>query len=112
MRAGGLSESYLGTDQLTQNLNKEKFIPNFFTTNDAWEEADKKVAEERGNEQPWRKYWSGPRDRLYRSGDLGRYTKSGDVECTGRADSQVSPKLESLHSRCLESIGQNQGVQN
>jgi len=26
---------------------------------------------------------------MYRSGDLGRYTPTGDVECVGRADDQV-----------------------
>ena len=112
VRAGGLAEGYLGTDDMTRNLNKEKFIPNFFANNGAWEEADKKVAKERGNEQPWREYWSGPRDRLYRSGDLGRYTQSGDVECTGRADSQVILRLDSLHSKYSERTGQDQGVQN
>ena len=89
MRAGGLAEGYLGTDDLTQKLNSEKFMPNFFSKNQIWEEADKKLAAEQGHKQPWRQYWQGPRDRLYRSGDLGRYTKTGDVECTGRADSQV-----------------------
>ena len=89
VRAGGLAEGYLGTDELTQQLNKEKFIPNFFANNNVWEEIDKRIATERGHQEPWRKHWKGPRDRLYRSGDLGRYTTTGDVECTGRADSQV-----------------------
>ncbi|THH01178.1 hypothetical protein EW026_g1467 [Hermanssonia centrifuga] len=34
-------------------------------------------------------YWRGIRDRMYRSGDLGRYLPNGIVECTGRADDQV-----------------------
>ena len=85
VRAGGLAEGYLGSDA----LNREKFIPNIFAKSDAWEEADKKVAAERDHEQPWRQYWQGPRDRLYRSGDLGRYTEMGDVVSTGRADSQI-----------------------
>ncbi|KAK7049302.1 large subunit of alpha-aminoadipate reductase [Paramarasmius palmivorus] len=38
---------------------------------------------------PEARYWKGIRDRLYRSGDLGRYTPDGIVECTGRADDQV-----------------------
>ncbi|KAJ8093146.1 large subunit of alpha-aminoadipate reductase [Marasmius tenuissimus] len=38
---------------------------------------------------PESRYWKGIRDRLYRSGDLGRYTPDGTVECTGRADDQV-----------------------
>ena len=89
VRAGGLAEGYLGTDELTQNLNKEKFMPNPFAENGAWEEMDKKLAAEKGSKEQWREHWHGPRDRLYRSGDLGRYTPSGDVECTGRADSQI-----------------------
>jgi L-aminoadipate-semialdehyde dehydrogenase len=40
-------------------------------------------------EQPRREFYKGPRDRMYRSGDLGRYMPSGDVECVGRADDQV-----------------------
>ncbi|KAL0571240.1 large subunit of alpha-aminoadipate reductase, partial [Marasmius crinis-equi] len=38
---------------------------------------------------PEARYWKGIRDRLYRSGDLGRYLPDGTVECTGRADDQV-----------------------
>ncbi|KAK1218376.1 large subunit of alpha-aminoadipate reductase [Marasmius sp. AFHP31] len=38
---------------------------------------------------PESRYWKGIRDRLYRSGDLGRYLPDGTVECTGRADDQV-----------------------
>lgn len=30
-----------------------------------------------------------PGDRVYRTGDLGRYLPSGDVECLGRADLQI-----------------------
>ena len=89
VRAGGLAEGYLGDDELTRSLNKEKFIANFFAKKDKWEEADKNLVMKQGYEEPWREYWQGPRDRLYRSGDLGRYTRTGDVECTGRADSQV-----------------------
>jgi len=86
VRAGGLAEGYLGSDE----LNAQKFIPNFFLDDqEFWMEADKEIAPEEGHEQPWGKYWKGPRDRLYRSGDLGRYTSTGDVECTGRADNQV-----------------------
>lgn len=28
-------------------------------------------------------------DRWYRTGDLGHYLPSGDVECVGRADDQI-----------------------
>jgi L-aminoadipate-semialdehyde dehydrogenase len=30
-----------------------------------------------------------PSDRMYKSGDLGRYTVSGAVECSGRVDDQI-----------------------
>jgi L-aminoadipate-semialdehyde dehydrogenase len=30
-----------------------------------------------------------PEDRMYRTGDIGRYLPSGDVECLGRADDQI-----------------------
>ncbi|RAL64359.1 hypothetical protein DID88_001835 [Monilinia fructigena] len=62
VRAAGLAEGYLGSDE----LNKAKFV-----------------------DKPWREFYTGPRDRMYRSGDLGRYTQTGDVECVGRADDQV-----------------------
>lgn len=35
------------------------------------------------------KQYKGPRDRIYRSGDLGRYRPDGAVEATGRIDGQV-----------------------
>lgn len=85
-RAGGLAEGYLGSDE----LNKEKFIPNFFLKNpDVWMQAEKEDFDLRGHKEPWRDFWRGPRDRLYKSGDLGFYSEDGNVECTGRADSQV-----------------------
>ena len=31
-----------------------------------------------------------------RTGDLGRYLESGDVECTGRADDQVCINRDTL----------------
>ncbi|KAL8926884.1 MAG: hypothetical protein Q9208_002693 [Pyrenodesmia sp. 3 TL-2023] len=87
VRAGGLAEGYLGED--LAELTRTKFVENWFVEPRKWIEEDKKrVAQEKGR-QPWRQYFKGPRDRLYRSGDLGRYMPSGDVECTGRADSQV-----------------------
>ncbi|KAI4171144.1 MAG: hypothetical protein LQ346_008777 [Caloplaca aetnensis] len=104
VRAGGLAEGYLGED--LAELTRTKFVENWFVEPRKWIEEDRKrVAQEKGR-QPWRQYFQGPRDRLYRSGDLGRYMPSGDVvrirrwkptmlkltfskECTGRADSQV-----------------------
>ncbi|KAI9816801.1 MAG: putative NRPS-like protein biosynthetic cluster [Pycnora praestabilis] len=85
VRAGGLAEGYLGSE-----LNAEKFIPNFFLQDpNIWQNNEKRDVQQTGYSEPWREFWKGPRDRLYRSGDLGRYIDTGDVECTGRADSQV-----------------------
>lgn len=81
VRAGGLAEGYLDND----DLDKKKFLTNWFVDPQTWVERDQAAS---GNE-PWRQFWKGPRDRLYRSGDLGRYTPTGDVECSGRADDQV-----------------------
>ena len=39
--------------------------------------------------ETWSKFYKGPRDRIYRTGDLGRLRADGSVECTGRVDSQV-----------------------
>lgn len=83
VRAGGLAEGYLGSPE----LNEKKFIKNWFVDPQEWVEKDK--AQAQGASEPWRQFYVGPRDRLYRSGDLGRYTPSGDVECSGRADDQV-----------------------
>lgn len=85
VRASGLAEEYLGTPELT----KTKFVDNWFPGHERGLEIDRVRFEGRNKNQPWAKYYLGPRDRLYRSGDLGRYTPSGDVECSGRADDQV-----------------------
>ncbi|KAJ9649378.1 large subunit of alpha-aminoadipate reductase [Coniosporium tulheliwenetii] len=85
VRAGGLAEGYLALDEVT----KEKFVPNWFVDNNQWVEQDKQRVEAHGKPEPWREFYKGPRDRLYRSGDLGRYRPDGNVECTGRADNQV-----------------------
>ncbi|OJJ59497.1 hypothetical protein ASPSYDRAFT_43844 [Aspergillus sydowii CBS 593.65] len=83
VRAAGLAEGYLGSAELSQ----KKFLTNWFVDPKTW--AEKDAAESQGTNEPWREFYVGPRDRLYRSGDLGRYTPSGDVECSGRADDQV-----------------------
>jgi L-aminoadipate-semialdehyde dehydrogenase len=83
VRAAGLAEGYLGNDELT----KTKFVDNWFVDNSKWVSEDQKAASL--SEEPWREFYKGPRDRMYRSGDLGRYMPSGDVECVGRADDQV-----------------------
>lgn len=85
VRAGGLAEEYLGTPELTE----KKFVKNWFVDPTKWiMEYESKVASSSAVE-PWQQFYYGPRDRLYRSGDLGRYTPTGDVECSGRADDQV-----------------------
>lgn len=77
----GLAEGYLGSD----GPNREKFVGNFFLSNpNVWMERETEDFDASGHKEPWRDFWRGPRDRLYRSGDLGRYLDSGDVECTGR----------------------------
>lgn len=85
VRASGLAEEYLGTPELTQT----KFVSNWFPGHEKGLEQDKARFEEKFKNEPWAQDYLGPRDRLYRSGDLGRYTPSGDVECSGRADDQV-----------------------
>ncbi|KIX97119.1 uncharacterized protein Z520_07233 [Fonsecaea multimorphosa CBS 102226] len=85
IRAGGLAEGYLGTPELTA----KKFVNNWFPGHEKGLESDKARFEQKYKKEPWAQYYLGPRDRLYRSGDLGRYTPTGDVECSGRADDQV-----------------------
>lgn len=86
VRAAGLAEGYLGLDDFT----KTKFIANWFVKDpERWQKQDEAEAKQANGSQPWRQFYKGPRDRLYRSGDLGHYTETGDVACTGRADMQV-----------------------
>ncbi|GMG22298.1 unnamed protein product [Ambrosiozyma monospora] len=81
VRAAGLAEGYRMNDE----LNKQKFVTNWYTEPDAFIAKDKQL--DKG--EPWRQVWKGPRDRLYRTGDLGRYLPDGNCECCGRADDQV-----------------------
>lgn len=84
LRAGGLAEGYLNDPEKTN----EKFLNNWFVDNQKWVDADNAKADPA--KEPWRKYWKGPRDRIYRSGDLGYYLDdSGNCAITGRADDQV-----------------------
>ena len=76
VRSGGLAEGY-SDPQATA----EKFVANWFC-----EGAPPRADTVAGPEAA---LWRGVRDRMYRSGDLGRYLPSGIVECTGRADDQV-----------------------
>ncbi|PCD44879.1 hypothetical protein AU210_000329 [Fusarium oxysporum f. sp. radicis-cucumerinum] len=82
--ANNLLYGYLNDPEKT----KEKFLDNWFVDNQKWVEADNKVADQAN--EPWRKYYKGPRDRIYRTGDLGYFLDdSGDCAITGRADDQV-----------------------
>lgn len=82
VRAAGLAEGYRGLP----DLNAAKFITNWYVDPNTWIEKD----QANSANEPWRSAgWLGPRDRMYRSGDLGRYLPDGNVECCGRADDQV-----------------------
>ena len=87
VRAGGLAEHYLGDEK----KSAEKFVQNWFVDQQKWVEEDKKRAAAANKAEPWRapELWFRPRDRMYRSGDLGKYMPDGNVECVGRADDQV-----------------------
>lgn len=78
VRSGGLAEGYLDP-----NATAEKFVTNWFT--EGVEREDTLVQTNPAAAQ----HWFGIRDRMYRSGDLGRYLPDGRVECTGRADDQI-----------------------
>ncbi|KAI9362960.1 hypothetical protein DFJ73DRAFT_811755 [Zopfochytrium polystomum] len=77
VRSSGLAEGYLRLEDVTAS----KFILNNLAVAPAVEAGMKTAAEI--------PFYQGPRDRMYRSGDLGRYRPDGSVECTGRADDQV-----------------------
>ncbi|KAK5125737.1 hypothetical protein LTR85_012011 [Meristemomyces frigidus] len=87
VRAGGLAEHYLGDEK----KSAEKFVQNWFVDPQRWIDQDEQRASAATEPQSWRQpqLWFGPRDRMYRSGDLGRYMPDGNVECVGRADDQV-----------------------
>jgi L-aminoadipate-semialdehyde dehydrogenase len=77
VRSGGLAEGYSDAA-----ATAEKFVANWFAAG-APPRADTLAGTPAGA------HWHGVRDRMYRSGDLGRYLPDGRVECTGRADDQV-----------------------
>ncbi|KAF8157006.1 alpha-aminoadipate reductase Lys1p [Crassisporium funariophilum] len=83
VRSGGLAEGYLD-----QDATAEKFVTNWFSANSTSRQ-DTILHPTEGLAGPEARYWQGIRDRMYRSGDLGRYQPDGKVECTGRADDQV-----------------------
>lgn len=83
VRSGGLAEGYSDSEATAQ-----KFVTNWFAKESTW--ADTLTNPPDGNSQPpASQHWKGVRDRMYRSGDLGRYQPDGTVECSGRADDQV-----------------------
>lgn len=83
VRSGGLAEGYLDED-----ASAEKFVSNWFSAKSP-PRKDTILHPEGNLAGPESRYWKGIRDRMYRSGDLGRYLPDGIVECTGRADDQV-----------------------
>ena len=83
VRSGGLAEGYSDLDATAQ-----KFVQNWFSAASTPRQ-DVMLHPKEGLALPAARYWKGIRDRMYRSGDLGRYTPDGSVECTGRADDQV-----------------------
>ncbi|KAJ8480756.1 hypothetical protein ONZ45_g15549 [Pleurotus djamor] len=84
VRSGGLAEGYLDADSTAA-----KFVNNWFSAADTPARKDTIRHPAQGLPGPEARYWKGIRDRMYRSGDLGRYLPNGTVECTGRADDQV-----------------------
>lgn len=74
VRSSGLSEGYLSLPEATA----EKFISNPFRNADDIVIPAKQLP-----------FFKGARDRMYKTGDLGRYLPDGSVECTGRSDDQV-----------------------
>jgi len=83
VRSGGLAEGYSDSA-----ATAEKFVVNWFSA--ATKRCDTLLQPTNGAPPgPEIKHWKGIRDRMYRSGDLGRYMPNGTVECTGRADDQV-----------------------
>ena len=87
LRAGGLATGYLGEDEKTKQLNESKFLTNWFVDPEKWQREFEQVRTTAS--EPWMEHYKGPRDRIYRTGDLGRFRPDGTVECTGRVDNQV-----------------------
>lgn len=65
LRAGLLGEGYLGDDEKTAELNRTKFVSNWFIDPNQWtQQYERQVAS--GAHEAWRKLYKGLRDRLYR----------------------------------------------
>ncbi|KAH9849627.1 alpha-aminoadipate reductase Lys1p [Lenzites betulinus] len=84
VRSGGLAEGYSDSQ-----ATAEKFVANWFCENAPPREDVLLHPRDGSAPSPAAQFWKGVRDRMYRSGDLGRYLPDGIVECTGRADDQV-----------------------
>ncbi|KAJ7048502.1 alpha-aminoadipate reductase Lys1p [Mycena amicta] len=84
VRSGGLAEGYLDTA-----ASAEKFVENWFAVGAPPRKDTLRHPANGALAGPEARHWKGIRDRMYRSGDLGRYLPNGIVECTGRADDQV-----------------------
>jgi L-aminoadipate-semialdehyde dehydrogenase len=82
VRAGGLAGGYRGLPE----LNEQKFIMNWFLDPESWNAPERKSIA--NGYEPWRATFK-IRDRLYRSGDLGKYLEDGNVAMVGRVDDQV-----------------------
>ena len=83
LRAGGLAEGYLGDDDKTVELNRSKLVPAWFIDPNKWmHQYGHQFAS--GAHEAWRKLYKGLRDRIYRTGDLGRLRADGSVEYTNR----------------------------
>eukprot|EP00466_Bigelowiella_natans_P015677 jgi/Bigna1/34159/e_gw1.4.18.1 len=72
MRSPHIALGYIGKPEVT----KARFLPNPFGGTEA---------EEKDGDQRYGKLG----DRMYKTGDLGRYRYDGFVECCGRADDQI-----------------------
>lgn len=76
-------------------MNEEKFVRNWFRSQSG-EDGDAGYTDTlAASSDPARHYWHGVRDRMYRSGDLGRYDTEGGVECIGK---QVFPMYTPFYS--------------
>ena len=78
----------MGDDDKTAELNKSKFLPNWFVDPAKWMQQYHHQGA-LGAHEAWRKLYKGPRDRIYRTGDLGQLRPNRRVKCLGRVDLQV-----------------------
>ncbi|MEH1828475.1 MAG: non-ribosomal peptide synthetase [Nostoc sp.] len=93
----GLSRGYLNKPELTA----ERFIPNPFLRGRGAEGQGSRGVEILSNTQsPVSSPQSSNSERLYQTGDLGRYLPSGEIEYIGRIDYQV--KVRGFRIELLE----------